>query len=155
MVLCSQLPPNSGNHGAIPDSTPHRHPTRNRSHNHGHRMCICEDVASQKPLNVTIIHTDSDSTPHRHPTRNLSLHHWHRMCICDHRVQSQNRGHRMCTSEERGTGKAGTLKFIHTSWRIESHIYLVSTLLQSHGQVTRNKHPTIPQNTTTVRRDTV
>ena len=59
MVLCSQLPPDSGNHRDIPDSTPHRYPTCILSHNHGHCVCICEDMGSQTPLNVTSIHTDS------------------------------------------------------------------------------------------------
>ena len=49
---------NSGNHRHIPDPSPHRYPTRILSHNHCHRMCICENMVSQKPLNVTSIHTD-------------------------------------------------------------------------------------------------
>ncbi len=59
MVLCSQLPPHSGNHRDIPHSIPHRYLTHILSHNHCHRMCFCPDVGSQKPLNFTFIHTDS------------------------------------------------------------------------------------------------
>ena len=59
VVLCSQLPPHSGNHRDIPESSPHRYPTRILSHNHCHRMCIGRDVGSQKPLKITFIHTDS------------------------------------------------------------------------------------------------
>ena len=133
-------------------------------------------MGSQKQLNFTIIHTDSTfqwfyalnfrQTPAIREISRTQLHTGTPHVICHTTtaiacvfviiwVQSQNRGYRMCTSQEIGTGKAVTLKFIHTSWRIESHTHLVSTLLQSHGQVTRNKHPTIPQNTTTFRRDTV
>ena len=56
--VCSQPPPNSGNQRDIPDSSPHRYPTLILSHNHSHRMCICQDMGSQKPLNFTSIHTD-------------------------------------------------------------------------------------------------
>jgi hypothetical protein len=59
VVLCSQLPPNSGNHRDIPDSSPHRYPTHNLSHNHCHGMCICQDVGSQKSKNVSFVATDS------------------------------------------------------------------------------------------------
>ncbi len=59
VVICSQLPPNSGNHRHIPDTSPHRYHTRLLSPNHCHRMCICQDVGSQKPLKITFIHTDS------------------------------------------------------------------------------------------------
>ena len=59
VVLCSQLPPGSGNPRHIPESSPHRYLTRILSHNHCHRMCICQDVGSQKPLNFSFIHTDS------------------------------------------------------------------------------------------------
>ena len=59
MVSCSQLPPNSVKHRDIPDSSSHRYPTHMMSHNHCHRMCICEDMGRQKPLNFTFIHTDS------------------------------------------------------------------------------------------------
>ena len=59
VVVCAQLPPNSGNHRDIPDSSPHRYCTHILSHNHYHRMCICQDVGSQKPLNFTFIHTES------------------------------------------------------------------------------------------------
>jgi hypothetical protein len=59
VVLCSQLPPDSGKQRHVPGSSPHRYPTRTLSHNHGHCVCICEDMGSQKPLNVTFIHTDS------------------------------------------------------------------------------------------------
>ena len=59
MVLWSQLPPNSGNHRDIPDSSPHRYHTQILSHNHCHHMSICEDMDSQNPLKITFIHTDS------------------------------------------------------------------------------------------------
>ena len=59
VVLCSPLPPNSGNHRHIPDASPHRYHTHILSHNHCHRMCICQDVGSQKPPKITFIHTDS------------------------------------------------------------------------------------------------
>ena len=59
MVLCSQLPPDSGNQRHIPDSSPNRYSTRILSHNHVHCMCICEDMVSQKPINLTSIHADS------------------------------------------------------------------------------------------------
>jgi hypothetical protein len=59
VVLCSQHPPHSGNHRDIPDSSPHRYPTHMLSHNHCHRMCICQDMDSPKTLNFTFIHTDS------------------------------------------------------------------------------------------------
>ena len=59
VLLCSQHPPHSSHHRDIPDSSPHRYLTRILSHNHCHRMCICQDVGSQKPLNFTFIHTDS------------------------------------------------------------------------------------------------
>ena len=59
VVLCSQLPPHSGNHRDIPESSPHRYPTRILSHTHCHHMRICEDVGSRKPLNFTFILTDS------------------------------------------------------------------------------------------------
>ena len=50
VVLCSQLPPHSCNHRDIPESSPRRYPTHILSHNHSHRMCICEHVVSQKSL---------------------------------------------------------------------------------------------------------
>ena len=53
VVLCSQLPPNSGNHRHIPDTSPHRYLTHVVSHNHGHRMCISAGMDSQKPLHCT------------------------------------------------------------------------------------------------------
>ena len=59
MVSSCQLPPDSGNQRHIPDSSPHRHPTRILSHNHDHRMCICEDMGSLQPMHLTFIHTDS------------------------------------------------------------------------------------------------
>jgi hypothetical protein len=36
------------NHRDIPDSSPHRYSTHILSRNHCHRMCICQDVGSQK-----------------------------------------------------------------------------------------------------------
>ena len=59
VVLCCQPPPNSGNHRHIPDPSLHRYLTRILSHNHGHRMCIGEDMGNQTHLNFTFIHTDS------------------------------------------------------------------------------------------------
>ena len=59
VVRCSQLPPHSGNRRDIPDAGPHWYLTRILSHNHCHRMCICPDVGSQKPLTFTFIHMDS------------------------------------------------------------------------------------------------
>ena len=59
VVLFCQLPPDSGNQRHIPDSSPHRYPTRILSHNHGHRVCICEDMCNQTHLNFTFMHTDS------------------------------------------------------------------------------------------------
>ena len=104
MVLCCQLPPDSGNQRHIPDSSPHRYLTRILSHNHGHCMCFSEDMGSHKPLNVTFdthrlnisvvlccqLPPDSgnqrhipDSSPHRYPTRILSHNHGHCVCICE------------------------------------------------------------------------
>ncbi len=54
VVVCSQLPSNSCNHTDIPDSSPHRYPTHILWHNHCHRMCICQEVGSQKPLKITL-----------------------------------------------------------------------------------------------------
>ena len=59
LVLYSQLPPNSGNHSDSPNSSPHRYPTHILSHNHCHRVCICQDVGSQTSLKIMFIHTDS------------------------------------------------------------------------------------------------
>jgi hypothetical protein len=59
VVLCSHLPPHSSNHRDIPDACPRRYLTRILSHNHCHRMCIGQDVGSQKPLNFVFIETDS------------------------------------------------------------------------------------------------
>jgi len=58
LVLCSQLPAHSGNRRDIPEACPHRYLTRILSHKHCHRMCICQDVGSQKPLNFSFIHTE-------------------------------------------------------------------------------------------------
>jgi len=58
LVLCSQLPPHSGNRRDISEACPHRYLTRILSHKHCHRMCICQDVGSQKLLNFSFIHTD-------------------------------------------------------------------------------------------------
>ena len=57
--LSSQVAPHSGNHRDIPDASPRRYPTRILSHKHCHRMCIGQDMGSQKPLNFSFIHTDS------------------------------------------------------------------------------------------------
>ena len=57
--LCSQLPPNSGNHRDIPDSTPHRYSTHILSPNYCRRMCICQAIVIQKSLKLTFIHPDS------------------------------------------------------------------------------------------------
>ena len=40
-------------------SSPHRYLTCILSHKYCHRMCICQEVGRQKPLNLSFIHTDS------------------------------------------------------------------------------------------------
>ena len=57
LLLCSQLPPKSCNHRAMPESSSHRYPTHILSHNHCHHMCIREAIGTRKPLKLTFIHT--------------------------------------------------------------------------------------------------
>ena len=110
VVLFSQLPPNSGKHTDIPDSSPHRYPTHILSHNHCHHMFIREDMGRQKPLKITFIHTDSTchwfdalnfrQTPaiieisrtqvHTGTTHILSHNHCHHMCICQDVVSQKS-----------------------------------------------------------------
>jgi hypothetical protein len=59
MLGCSQLPPTGCKYSGIPESSPHRCPTHILSHNHYHRMGICEETEGQKSQKSTFIPTQS------------------------------------------------------------------------------------------------
>jgi len=59
MLSCSPLPPTGCKYRGIPESSPHRYPTHILSHNHYHRMCICEETEGQKSKKSTFIPTQS------------------------------------------------------------------------------------------------
>ena len=59
MLSCSQLPPTGCKCRGIPESSPHRYPTHILSHNHYHRMGICEETEGQKSQKITFIPTQS------------------------------------------------------------------------------------------------
>jgi hypothetical protein len=59
MFGCSQLPPTGCKYSGIPESSPHRCPTHILSHNHYHRMGICEETEGQKSQKTTLIPTQS------------------------------------------------------------------------------------------------
>ncbi len=55
LLLCSQLAPKCFNGRDMPESSPHRYPTRILSHNNCHHMCICVGIGTRRPLEFTII----------------------------------------------------------------------------------------------------
>ena len=59
LFLCCQPVPNCFNHWGILDSTLHRHPTHILSPNHCHRMCLCQEIGTEKSLKWTFIHMGS------------------------------------------------------------------------------------------------
>ena len=75
-----QLVSNCFNHWGIGDSTIHRYPTRIKSPNHWHRMCLDHGVDTHKSLKWTFIHMgiNAQSTVHAQSTvqKSVSLSMW-------------------------------------------------------------------------------